>query len=66
MALFGVKKSHIEFDHIHLLVYDQTGKNVIPESIQFLAGRVAQDYNDRNYVRTFQPITSFLMPKRAI
>jgi len=66
MALFGVKKSHIEFDHIHLLVYDQTGINVIPESLQFLAGRMAQDYNDRNYVRTFQPITSFLMPKRAI
>jgi len=33
-------------NHIHLLVRD-TGENVIPRSIQLIAGRVAQQYNQR-------------------
>ncbi|MFC1765285.1 transposase [Planctomycetota bacterium] len=33
-------------NHIHLLVRD-TGKEVIPKSIQLIAGRVAQQYNQR-------------------
>jgi len=44
-------------NHIHLLVYDLTDKNVIPESIKFLAGRMAQDYNNRKnrYGPTLSP-----------
>jgi putative transposase len=33
-------------NHIHLLVKD-TGANVIAESIQLIAGRTAQEYNQR-------------------
>ncbi len=33
-------------NHIHLLVRD-TGKNVIPDSMQLISGRVAQEYNLR-------------------
>ncbi len=33
-------------NHIHLLVVD-TGSDVIPRSLQFIAGRVAQEYNQR-------------------
>ena len=33
-------------NHIHLLVFD-TGKNVIPQSIQLIASRVGQEYNQR-------------------
>ena len=33
-------------NHIHLLVKD-TGKNVIPQSMQLIAGRTAQEYNIR-------------------
>jgi hypothetical protein len=33
-------------NHIHLLVKD-TGANVIAESMQLMAGRVAQEYNER-------------------
>ena len=34
-------------NHIHLLVKD-TGVNVIPQSLQLIAGRTAQQYNQRN------------------
>ena len=33
--------------HIHLLVYDVSGKDVIPKSIQLVAGRTGQEYNQR-------------------
>jgi len=33
-------------NHIHLLVKD-TGNNVIPKSMQLIAGRTAQTYNQR-------------------
>ncbi len=33
-------------NHIHLLVFD-TGKNVISDSMQLIAGRTAQEYNKR-------------------
>ena len=33
-------------NHIHLLVFD-TGQNVIPQSIQLIASRVGQEYNQR-------------------
>ena len=34
-------------NHMHLLVLDDGGCDVIPESIQLIAGRTAQDYNNR-------------------
>ncbi len=34
-------------NHVHLLVYDDGGKNVIPRSMQLISGRVAQEYNQR-------------------
>jgi putative transposase len=34
-------------NHIHLLVSDQKGADVIPRSIQLVAGRTAQEYNSR-------------------
>ena len=34
-------------NHVHLLVFDDDGKNVIPDSIKLTAGRVAQEYNNR-------------------
>jgi REP element-mobilizing transposase RayT len=33
-------------NHVHLLVKD-TGPNVIAQSIQLIAGRIAQEYNER-------------------
>jgi putative transposase len=36
----------ITCNHIHLLVKD-TGSNVIAESMQLIAGRIAQEYNQR-------------------
>ncbi len=37
-------------NHIHLLVID-SGREVIPKSIQLIAGRSAQEYNKRKNVR---------------
>jgi putative transposase len=37
----------ITSNHIHLLVFDNDGRNVIPDSIKLTAGRVAQEYNNR-------------------
>ena len=34
-------------NHIHLLVLDEKGRDVIPESIKLVAGRTAQEYNLR-------------------
>ena len=34
-------------NHTHLLVYDRDGGDVISKSIQLLAGRVGQEYNER-------------------
>ncbi|MFA6013088.1 MAG: transposase [Desulfobacteraceae bacterium] len=34
-------------NHIHLLVFDAGGRNVIPDSIKLLAGRTAQEFNQR-------------------
>jgi len=52
--LFEAKKRYglsvlnyiVTSNHIHLLVFD-TGKNEIPSSLQLIAGRVAQEYNQR-------------------
>lgn len=37
----------ITSNHIHLLVYDHGGRDIIPKSIQLLAGRIGQEYNVR-------------------
>jgi len=37
----------ITSNHIHLLVYDGAGRDVIPRSIQLVAGRTGQEYNER-------------------
>jgi putative transposase len=34
-------------NHIHLLIYDRDGGEVIPKSVQLAAGRTAQKYNQR-------------------
>jgi putative transposase len=34
-------------NHIHLLVFDDGGRNVIPDSIKLIAGRTGQEYNVR-------------------
>jgi len=34
-------------NHIHLLVVDDEGRDVIPRSIQLVAGRTAREYNQR-------------------
>jgi len=34
-------------NHIHLLVHDEKGRDVIPQSIKLVAGRTAQEYNLR-------------------
>jgi len=34
-------------NHVHLLVYDNRGRNVIPDSIKLVAGRTGQEYNVR-------------------
>lgn len=52
--LFEAKKRYglcvlnytVTSNHIHLLVYD-TGNNVIAKSMQLIAGRTAQEYNQR-------------------
>jgi REP element-mobilizing transposase RayT len=36
-------------NHIHLLVYDKKGGDVIPKSVQLAAGRTAQEYNQRKH-----------------
>ena len=34
-------------NHVHLLIYDRDGGEVIPKSVQLAAGRAAQEYNQR-------------------
>jgi len=34
-------------NHIHLLVFDTGGRNIIPDSIKLIAGRTGQEYNVR-------------------
>jgi putative transposase len=53
--LYEARKKHgliildymVTSNHIHLLVYDHGEQDVIPKSIQLLAGRVGQEYNVR-------------------
>ncbi|MCF8057535.1 MAG: transposase [Desulfocapsa sp.] len=34
-------------NHIHLLVFDERGRDVIPQSVKLIAGRTGQEYNAR-------------------
>ena len=34
-------------NHIHLIVYEKDNRETIPKSIQLLAGRTGQEYNQR-------------------
>jgi Transposase IS200 like len=34
-------------NHVHLLAFDNGGRNVIPDSIKLVAGRAGQEYNVR-------------------
>jgi putative transposase len=53
--LFKAKKRYglvilnytVTSNHIHLLVFDEKGKNVIPDSVKLVAGRTGQEYNVR-------------------
>ena len=44
---FHVLDYIITSNHIHLLVYDLGKKNIIPDSMQYIAGRSGQEYNNR-------------------
>jgi len=53
--LFQAKKRYglhvlnyiVTSNHIHLLILDKEGRDVIPNSLKLVAGRVAQEYNSR-------------------
>ena len=53
--LFEAKKRYglsilnymVTSNHIHLLVFDNVDRDTIPKSIQLIAGRTAQEYNQR-------------------
>ena len=53
--LFEAKKRYglvilnytVTSNHIHLLVYDDNAQGVIPKSMQLIAGRIGQEYNQR-------------------
>ncbi len=34
-------------NHVHLLIFDNSGRNIIPDSIKLVAGRTGQEYNTR-------------------
>jgi putative transposase len=53
--LFQVKKRYntcilnyiVTSNHIHLLVLDNGSRDVIPKSLQLIAGRTGQEFNQR-------------------
>ena len=57
--LFEAKKRYglvilnyvVTSNHIHLLVYDDQARGVIPKSMQLMAGRVGQEFNQRKHRR---------------
>ena len=46
-------------NHIHLLVFDNGGRNVIPDSIKLTAGRTGQGYNIDDTFELREVITPF-------
>ena len=57
--LFEAKKRYnlsvlnymVTSNHIHLLVYDTNGRDVIPKSMQLIAARTGQEYNIRKQTK---------------
>jgi putative transposase len=53
--LFEAKKRYgtsilnyaVTSNHIHLLIKDNKGQDVLPQTIQLIAGRTGQEYNQR-------------------
>jgi REP element-mobilizing transposase RayT len=53
--LFEAKKRYelrilnymVTSNHVHLLLYDSGGRDMIPKSVQLVAGRTGQQYNQR-------------------
>jgi putative transposase len=53
--LFEAKKRYrlrvlnymVTSNHVHLLVFDSGERNIIPKSMQLIAGRTAQEFNQR-------------------
>ena len=53
--LYGARKRYgqvilnyvVSSNHIHLIVYEKDSRETIPKSIQLLAGRTGQAYNQR-------------------
>jgi putative transposase len=43
----SVLNNMVTSNHVHLLVYDNNGPDVIPKSMQLIAARTAQEYNIR-------------------
>jgi REP element-mobilizing transposase RayT len=43
----GVLNYMVTSNHIHLLVHDVKGRDTIPKSVQLVAARTAQEYNNR-------------------
>ena len=43
----GYIELHGDFEHVHLLVSDDGDRASIPRSIQLVAGRTGQEYNQR-------------------
>jgi REP element-mobilizing transposase RayT len=43
----GILNYMVTCNHIHLLLHDSDGGEIIPKSIQLAAGRTAQEYNQR-------------------
>ena len=46
-AVLSVSNYMVTSNHVHLLAFDNRGRNVIPDSIELIAGRTGQEYNVR-------------------
>jgi putative transposase len=44
---FSVIDYMVTSNHVHLLVFDKTGRNIIPDAMKLVAGRTGQEYNVR-------------------
>ena len=50
-------------NHIHLLVHDEKGRDVIPQSIKLVAGRTGQEYNLRKSGKELSGKTVITQPQ---
>jgi putative transposase len=49
-------------NHVHLLVFDKAGRNVIPDSIKLVAGRTGQEYNVRKNRKSIKYLSPIFVP----